>query len=93
MSDLIRALAMIERGHLALHAMEDPGPDTDTIMVALTERDLLLVGMALPVMELPFPCLGDVSLEFQKRLMELVYAQRPDWTLSGGEGQESADAE
>lgn len=85
MNEWDRIERLIEGAHMAIHAMDTPGPDSETITVALAERDLVLVGMALPVLQIAFPCLGEASHDLQVRLMELVSAQRPDWTVSGGE--------
>ena len=83
MDDFTRITLAIEMAHQSLHTMPEPDAESDICLVALTERDLLMIGLALPVMQLAFPCLGDVSEEFQHRLMDLVRVQRPDWIKNG----------
>jgi len=75
-----RVMLQIEAGHLALHAMPEPDAESDTLLAALNERDLLMIGLALPVLQMTWPCLGAMSEEFQHRLMALVRVQRPEWT-------------
>lgn len=79
-------------GHAAFHEMEDPGPDDPTVHVTLHERDLLLLGMALPALEILFrqligtgACFHEASLDLQHRLMEVTKAQHPEWTRAGRE--------
>ena len=86
-----KALVFLMAGHEAFHEMEDPGPDDETVTVSLHERDMLLVGMALPALEILFmdligtQCFHDASLDLQRRLMEVTKVQHPEWTRSGRE--------
>lgn len=82
-----RVMLQIEAGHLALHAMPEPDADSDTLLVAVNERDLLMIGLALPVLQMMWPCLGAMSDEFQQRLLALIRVQRPEWTNPSTTGE------
>ena len=73
----------LEASHQALHEMDVPGPDSETILATLTERDLVLIGMALPLLELTYPCTHDASRDLQNRLVEVTVTQQPHWTVDG----------
>lgn len=83
LNEFARVLAQMEEAHLAIHMMPPDDAESDTMLVALTERELLMVGLALPVMQLAWPCLGGDSQVFQHRLLDLVRVQRPEWTTGG----------
>lgn len=73
---------MLEAGHEAFHQLPEPTPDDVTMLMALTERDLLLIGMALPCLEVMFidtGCFHDSSKHLQERLTECLRVQRPEW--------------
>lgn len=82
MDEFDRIMVMIEAGHLSLHEMPEPDADSPTMLIAVNERDLLMIGLALPLMQMTWPCLGEMSEEFQHRLMALVRVQRPEWITS-----------
>jgi hypothetical protein len=80
----------LQASHEAFHRMEAPTPDSPTAVFAMTERDLLLIGMALPAMEVLFlqsgiSCFYEASADLQRRVMEVVRVQRPEWTLDARE--------
>lgn len=81
-----RTLHMLREAHKAFHTMPTPTAESDTLLMSLAERDLLLIGMALPAMELLFlqsgvACFTEASKELQNRFMEVVQAQRPEWVV------------
>jgi hypothetical protein len=86
-----RTLLLFDAAHRIIHDMPDSGPETDTCLVSLSERDLVAIGLALPVMQLTYPCLGEVATEIQSRLIEIVSVQRPDW-LIGREELEGSES-
>lgn len=90
-------LFLLDVGHEAFHRIDEPGPDDPVTLVSLNERDILLIGMALPSLEALFyqltgeACFNEASRELQERLLELVREQNPDWTPRGREaGKEEA---
>ncbi len=88
---LDRAYSMLDVAHAVFHTMPEPDADTETCLLALGERDLLMIGMALPALEILFlqsgiDCLHEANAELQHRIMEVIRVQKPHWVISGGEG-------
>lgn len=79
---LLYKLSVIETSHQAVHdTVNDPEVTT---VFALGYQDMLLLGLALAVVTLQYPCLYAVSESLQLRILEVVQVQQPD--LGWGDG-------
>lgn len=74
-------MLMMEAAHQVIHERENDVEDT--LFLALCEREVLLVGLALACLWFDYPCLSDDSRDLQRRLVELTQAQKPDWLVQG----------
>jgi hypothetical protein len=82
--NIAQLLAMCDVGHETLHTFE---PDFDeTVTVALTEHDVLLVSIGLAAINAFWKCLDEQNLDLQKRISEIISVQKPGWlrTLNDG---------
>ena len=78
----------IEATHQLIHQME---PDFDeTVTFALTERDLLFLALALVGIQFLYPCLVEESTEIQRRVLEVVRVQKPNWAIPERDGEEGS---
>lgn len=75
------ALLMVAQGAAQIAQME--ADYEDTMFMALTERDVLLIGCALPALQSIHLEIGPASENLQLRLVETVRVQKPEWTNDG----------
>lgn len=66
-----------DQAHEATHDYED------TVVMALTKRDVWIFGMAILVATLDVPCLGEECADLVERLAELLDTQKPGWRQIG----------
>jgi len=86
MDPLNRTMLMMEAAHQAIHDKEQDFDDT--LFVAMTERDALLIGLGMATLWFMYPCLLEDSRELQLRMLELAKAQKPDWVVRGEDGED-----
>lgn len=84
--EFARVMFMMEAAHQTIHELE-PNFE-DTLFVAMTERDTLLVGLALACLWFDYPCLNADSRDMQQRIVELAKAQKPSWMVKGEDGED-----
>lgn len=82
----LHAMVMMEAAHQVIHERENDVEDT--LFVALTEREVLLVGLGLACLFFDYPCLGEDSRDLQRRLVELAQTQKPEWVVKGEDVQD-----
>ena len=68
---------ILEAAHQAIH--DFPHDFQEVVVVALTRRDILMIGTALILLELEYPCLRPENADLQGRVSELREVQQPDW--------------
>lgn len=76
------ALMMVAQGARDVSQME--ADHENTMFLALTQKDAILIGCALPALESFCPEIGPASEDFQLRLVEALRVQRPEWATDGG---------
>lgn len=81
--DLHRALELIDAAHHTVH--ETAFDPQETVTVALAQRDLILLSIALSLLTFSYPCLNDENTDLQKRIRELMRTQKPEWCTFNGE--------
>lgn len=86
------AFSIMDRGHELVHLMsEEVDEGSPALTMALNEKEILLIVVALPALEVFYPCLHEDSLHLQARIIELAQFQQPEFKFfnyddSGGEG-------
>lgn len=81
--EFARVMFMMEAAHQTIHELEQDFDDT--LLISMTERDTLLVGLALACLWFDYPCLNADSRDMQQRIVELAQVQKPDWMVQKGD--------
>lgn len=81
--DEFESMMYMEAAHQAVH--NSPADPENTLSFTFMQRDVVLIGLALAVLPQAFPCLREESVDFQQRFVEILFHQRPDWTVYGEE--------
>lgn len=84
-------LALIESG--LSEVKNTPQDYEDTLFMALTRRDVLFIGAALPFLVVNYSDFDEDSIDLQVRLGDAIEVQKPEWVVNpdwrrdGEEGQ------